>query len=114
LQETHQELADRMKLHVVELRKEYDNVPIVIASPSDGNVRTEPLKKEDSNLEFMYFDNRLPLPPRKKRPFYSRDPGHNKAQKEKRVFRNQKSARIQRILYDIEPERPKSKMQDEN
>ncbi|XP_066280312.1 small ribosomal subunit protein uS5m-like [Branchiostoma lanceolatum] len=46
-QETHQQLADRKGLHVVEFRQECAMRPIVVASPSDGKVREEPELEDD-------------------------------------------------------------------
>ncbi|XP_048586545.1 28S ribosomal protein S5, mitochondrial isoform X3 [Nematostella vectensis] len=56
-QETHQELADRTGLHVVELREEYGRRPIVVASPSDKASR-EALRKrihlDDYDLDKIF------------------------------------------------------------
>eukprot|EP00058_Branchiostoma_floridae_P027828 XP_002613319.1 hypothetical protein BRAFLDRAFT_68286 [Branchiostoma floridae] len=46
-QETHQQLADRKGLHVVEFRQECSMRPIVVASPSNGRVREEPEPEDD-------------------------------------------------------------------
>ncbi|EDO46770.1 predicted protein [Nematostella vectensis] len=55
--ETHQELADRTGLHVVELREEYGRRPIVVASPSDKASR-EALRKrihlDDYDLDKIF------------------------------------------------------------
>ena len=63
LQETHQELADRTKMHVVELSKEREEVPYVVASPGDGQVATKELRDEDEDLEMdfqrLYYGGRV-------------------------------------------------------
>lgn len=35
-QETHQELAERTQMHVLEYRKETGNLPVIVASPAKG------------------------------------------------------------------------------
>ncbi len=74
VQETHQDLADRMGLHVVELRKERSNLPVVVASPTEGNIRTQPLVDEDNNLEMdfenLYYDGKIEYKKPKRKPFW--------------------------------------------
>uniref|UniRef100_A0A8C4TG89 Small ribosomal subunit protein uS5m n=1 Tax=Erpetoichthys calabaricus TaxID=27687 RepID=A0A8C4TG89_ERPCA len=45
-QETHQQLADRKKLHVVEFQDAYGSLPIVVASPK-GAVRSDPEPEDE-------------------------------------------------------------------
>jgi len=52
-QRTHQALADEKQLHLVEMRKENDFYPTVLASPSDGKVRT---KAEIGHNEVLDFE----------------------------------------------------------
>jgi len=52
-QRTHQALADEKQLHLVEMRKENDYYPRVVASPSDGKVRT---KEEIDHNEILDFE----------------------------------------------------------
>ena len=49
-QETHQMLADRTKLHVVEYKRSNGYFPVIVASPSDGDVR------EDSDYAKEIYD----------------------------------------------------------
>jgi len=68
-QETHQELADRTGLNVVEFREELGNRPIVVASPSNKAAK-QSLKKrvEKDDYDFnQIFDphKRLHRPKRK-------------------------------------------------
>jgi len=51
-QRTHQELANEKKLHLVEMRAEMGNYPLVVASPEDGVVRTEEEIGKDEILDF--------------------------------------------------------------
>ncbi|XP_074656446.1 small ribosomal subunit protein uS5m-like [Tubulanus polymorphus] len=71
-QETAQQLAEREKLHVVEYRKEMDNYPVVVASPS-GDTRTiQP--DEDLDFERIYYEGKVPLArPKKRPPYYKLD-----------------------------------------
>ncbi|VDI50050.1 small subunit ribosomal protein S5 [Mytilus galloprovincialis] len=102
-QETHQELADRLKLHVVEIRKEHDYLPVVVASPSDGEVTKEPPPKEELNFETLYFDGKMSLQKGKKRPFYAENEGHKRAERHRRMLRIQRKARHERMIYELEP-----------
>merc|ERR1711872_973452 len=51
-QRTHQALADEKQLHLVEMRKENDYYPRVVASPSDGKVRTQEEIDHNEILDF--------------------------------------------------------------
>jgi len=61
-QKTHQVLADEKKLHLVEMRAENDFFPRVVASPSDGVVRTkeEIGHNEILDYEMICFEGNLP------------------------------------------------------
>ena len=61
-QKTHQVLADEKKLHLVEMRAENDFFPQVVASPSDGHVRTkqEIGHNEILDYEMICFEGNLP------------------------------------------------------
>lgn len=61
-QRTHQALADEMGLHLVEMRKENDYYPRVVASPSDGKVRTKKQIAHNEILDFemISFEGNLP------------------------------------------------------
>ena len=67
-QKTHQALADEKKLHLVEMRAENDYFPRVVASPSDGEVRTKDDIGHNEILDFemICFEGNLPAwrPPR--------------------------------------------------
>ena len=75
-QRTHQELANEMKLHLVEFRPEIHNFPKVVASPEDGYVRTKEEIKPDEILDFQVisFDGNKPILKPKSRPFYEHLP----------------------------------------
>jgi len=64
-----------MGYHVVEFRKEKGNLPVVVASPSYGEVSEAELKdeREDLLVDFnrLYFGGRCELIKRKKLPFFA-------------------------------------------
>ena len=61
-QKTHQSLADDKGLHLLELRSENDFFPKVVASPSNGRVRTKSdiLPNETLDFETICYDGNLP------------------------------------------------------
>lgn len=62
-QRTHQALADEKQLHLVEMRRENDYFPRVVASPKDGKVRTmeEIGHNEILDFEMISFEGHLPM-----------------------------------------------------
>lgn len=102
-QETHDELADRMGYHVVEFREERGNLPVVVASPSDGQVCDAQLKDEEEDLSVdfkrLYFGGRCELSKPRKLPFYafgSTAEAWKIKQAERHAVRNQPHAQIMR------------------
>jgi len=63
-QKTHQVLADEKGLHLVEMRAENDFFPRLVASPSDGVVRTKDDIEHNEILDFEMtcFEGNLPQP----------------------------------------------------
>jgi len=63
-QKTHQTLADEKRLHLVEIKPENDYYPRLLASPSDGTVRTreEIDHNEILDFEMISFEGHLPTP----------------------------------------------------
>ena len=53
-QETHSQVADRLNMMVVELREERDNLPVVVASPSDGIISDKELTNEEEDVEMDF------------------------------------------------------------
>lgn len=98
-QETHQELADRQKLHVVEYRNDMDNIPLLIASPSDHQVLEKIPENQDLDFENMYYGGKreyIKERQRKKNRFYKW------TYWKKYKYRNQESARIERQVLGFE------------
>lgn len=71
-QETHQQLAERKRLHVVEFSKERGYMPRVVASPKLNTVRTEEEigEHEILDVEELYGEGRFPWAKPHPRPFY--------------------------------------------
>ncbi|XP_033102507.1 28S ribosomal protein S5, mitochondrial-like [Anneissia japonica] len=57
-QETHQQIADRTKMHVVEFRKECGPLPIVVASPKEGAAQESMEKEWDKELPLEWKEER--------------------------------------------------------
>jgi small subunit ribosomal protein S5 len=79
-QKTHQTLADEKQLHLVELRPENDYYPRVLASPSNGKVRTEEEIGHNEILDFemISFEGRLPVRQAREGNTYKGTAGWNK------------------------------------
>ncbi|BFZ11684.1 hypothetical protein BsWGS_14723 [Bradybaena similaris] len=104
-QETHQQLADRIKLNVVEYRPELENLPIPVAKPREGYSRPNPIDEEEFDFDNMYYkDGKIPL---KKEvdplAFHKSNPKAWKHYLMKDKYRNQPEAKYLRILYGLQP-----------
>jgi len=101
-QETHQELSDRTKYHVVEYKNERQALPVVVASPQTSTVEKDKLKDEvhdlEMNFERLYYEGRVERlkPPLK--PFYEfhNFPSWQKRCKRVHERRNQQKALLLR------------------
>ncbi|GFR83299.1 28S ribosomal protein S5, mitochondrial [Elysia marginata] len=111
-QETHQQLADRMQLNVVEYRPELEWLPLPVASPSCGKSRDEPITEEAFDFENMYYqDGKIPLK-KQKDPMsrYTKDPVQWKKFLQVHRDRNQVMARNMRIIHGLEPTKEEIKL----
>lgn len=61
-QKTHQELADEKKLILIEMRPEEDYYPRLVATPSDGHVRTQAEIEHNELLDFQMISHEGNLP----------------------------------------------------
>jgi len=63
-QKSHQTMADEKGLHLVQMKKENDYFPQVLASPSNGKVRTQEEIGHNEILDFQMisFEGHLPAP----------------------------------------------------
>ncbi|KAK3580854.1 hypothetical protein CHS0354_032914 [Potamilus streckersoni] len=113
-QEIHQELADRLYLHLIEYRPEIDNVPRVVATPI-SNVREKREEGEEkADFETLYNDGRLPLKKLKQTSLYFNYQTFRRKLKQDYRRRNQPDALRLRIVHGLQPDyevkRPKPKM----
>ncbi|CAJ0939658.1 unnamed protein product, partial [Mesorhabditis belari] len=100
-QETHQQLADRKGLHVVEMDPNRHFLPQKVASPMQSAVKAEDelTEMDRLNLDDFYGEGRYPLKKQKPPPFYANLPEHLEAEWRKHPFRNQKDVMV-RLLAD--------------
>jgi hypothetical protein len=109
-QETPEELAQRTGLHVVELRKERDYLPVLKASPptpsSDSLTSAparsqEPLSNEMEDIELcysrLYNGGRMEYQRPPKKPYFWRNPGYKQKLVIDHKMRGQKHAQIVRM-----------------
>ncbi|XP_014662747.1 PREDICTED: 28S ribosomal protein S5, mitochondrial-like isoform X2 [Priapulus caudatus] len=92
-QETHEQLAERMKLLVVEQREERDDLPVVIAEPSQ--VRDKIAADEEHDYDMIHSKGRVELIKPKSLPFYAKFDSYKKKMKRLAAFRNQRQRQIQ-------------------
>lgn len=99
-QRTHQALANEKRLHLVELRSEMGNFPLVVASPEDGVVRTEDEIGKDEILDFemISFDGHLP----RIRAPYQPPPKSLDWNRKRAPYRTTRDARIRMMTEDDE------------
>ncbi|KAH9492910.1 28S ribosomal protein S5, mitochondrial [Bulinus truncatus] len=103
-QETHQHLAERMALNVVEYRPEMDNVPIPVAKPSQGFSRPDPIKEEAFDFDNLYYkDGKIPLKRYVDPDAKFKLPSTWKHFLNQHKHRNQIHARHLRVVHGLEP-----------
>ncbi|XP_076637664.1 mitochondrial ribosomal protein S5 [Colletes latitarsis] len=75
-QKTYQQMADEKKLHLIEMKKEHNYFPTVLASPE--TVRKSNEIKHDEILDFDQYimDGRVVLRKKKLQPFYTKLPSY--------------------------------------
>lgn len=98
-QETHQELADRMKYHLVEQRAENDWLPKVVASPQKEAIRNTNFRNDEDiegSFERIYFGGKVHCSPLKKEPFWTKLESWQKKRKNTLYQRNQQKALLLR------------------
>ena len=99
-QETHQQLADRVGLHVVELRREREYFPVLKASPSSGKVKEEQYSNEMEDIEMdytrLYSGGRTEYRKPPKKPKFWKNPGYIRKLGELHKRRGQMHAQVLR------------------
>jgi len=99
-QRTHQELANEKRLHLVEFREENDNFPMVVATPDNGEVRTEDEIEPNEILDFemISFDGQLPFYRTPRPLFYTKLPCWHQSQIKKKPFRHHPEQYLQMMV----------------
>ncbi|KAI3422103.1 hypothetical protein GPALN_012636 [Globodera pallida] len=100
-QETHQRLADRTRLHVVELSPNRQYFPQIVASPLNTPVKgdNEVEAKERMKLDDYYGEGRFPFKKARRKPIWAESQGHLHAEWKKHPYRNMEK-KIIRMLAD--------------
>uniref|UniRef100_T1IPT9 Small ribosomal subunit protein uS5m n=1 Tax=Strigamia maritima TaxID=126957 RepID=T1IPT9_STRMM len=92
-QKTHQKLAEETGLHVIELRRENDYFPTVVAKPPEGSKITPP----DKQIDFIDYisEGRVALKRKKHDVFYTRLPSWQKHLNKTLYRRNHDKVKLQ-------------------
>lgn len=125
LQKTPEEMAEEKKLHLVEICKENNYYPTVIASPKECRKAEEIPKNEILDFTQYCYDGKVVLKKKKRPPFYSEYKSYELYLKKFQKYRNQQAVReymiaeygqIQSFLFDKYPEcqqfRPPKKVKE--
>lgn len=113
LQKTPEEIAEEKKLHLVEICKENNYFPTVIASPKECRKSSEIPKDELLDFTQYCYDGRVVLKKKKRPPFYANYKSHEIYLKKYQKYRNQgkvinhliaEYGQIQSFLHDKYPE----------
>lgn len=75
-QKTYQQLAEEKQLHLVELRKENDYFPKVVASPETPRTESEIKQSEILDFKGYIMDGRMVLKKPPREPFYTKLPSY--------------------------------------
>uniref|UniRef100_A0A914VHR1 Small ribosomal subunit protein uS5m n=1 Tax=Plectus sambesii TaxID=2011161 RepID=A0A914VHR1_9BILA len=104
-QESHQRLAERMRMHVVEMSRTTHYLPKIIASPikSDPRNDDEILPHERITLDDFYGEGRYPLSRQKPEPFWVKSQQHQHLVWANHPFRNHEDVRIRLLADSVVP-----------
>ncbi|GFU09870.1 putative 28S ribosomal protein S5, mitochondrial [Nephila pilipes] len=93
-QKSAQTLANEKGLHLVEMKKNRNYYPVVVASPEKCRTEEEIGATEQLDYKLHVLGGKVAAPRKKYIPFYINFPSYIKAMKEREKLRNQKSVRI--------------------
>lgn len=96
-QKTPEEIAEDKKLHLVELCKENDYFPTVVASPKECRTKEQIPKDEVLDYKQYCFDGRVVLKRKKFPPFYAEYKSYQLYLKKWEKIRNQQEAKLNLI-----------------
>ncbi|XP_054710750.1 28S ribosomal protein S5, mitochondrial-like [Uloborus diversus] len=94
LQKSHQQLAEEKGLHLVEMRNEMDNFPIVRASPTKCRTEEEIGPTELLDYTLHCLNNKVEDERKKFQPFYVNYPSYIKEMKDREKLRNFKNVKL--------------------
>lgn len=125
-QKTPEEMAEEKKLHLVEICKENNYFPTVVASPKECRTADEIPKNEILDFTQYCYDGKVVLKKKKRPPFYAQYKSYEIYLKKFQKNRNQQEVRdhlraeygqIQSFLFEKYPEcqqyRPPKKVKEE-
>lgn len=97
LQKTHEEIAEEKRLHLVEMRKENEYFPNVVASPT--KCRTQEEIDKDEILDFTQYslNGKVILKKKKFPPFFTQHKSWENYLKKQENLRNQDKVKLQLI-----------------
>lgn len=117
MQETHQELANRTNMHVVEFSEERNNVPVVLASPEDGKVQEKYYGSERDvyDLDTLYTKGKLHWTRPQMRPVWERLRFTSYQRRMAKEFRRRGQHEAQKVrrLCGLEPSKEERMRRDE-
>lgn len=96
-QKSSEEIAEEKKLHLVEICKENNFFPNVIASPTECRKSEEIPKDEILDFKQYCYDGRVVLKKKKPPPFYTKLKSYEVYLKKQEKLRNQEEVRINLI-----------------
>lgn len=99
-QKTHEEIARKTNLHVIEFRNETGLHPRIISMPKSCKASKGILPKEVSDYTQYVLDDQIILKKRKFAPFYINIKGYNIFLKRKEQVRNQHKVRVNKNVFD--------------
>jgi hypothetical protein len=70
LKNKYHEIANKKGLHVVEMKKEMYQYPVVLASPTERTVRQELSHEFEKDINLYVLDNKYRMKLNKRTPFY--------------------------------------------
>lgn len=100
LQQTHQELADKLGYNIVEYCNERNNYPVVVASPTEKK-ETDFVRDENFDFETYFYGGRVPLKKKKRMPPHYNTKAYRTYLSENHKRRNQRESQIQRIMNGL-------------
>lgn len=97
-QKTHKQLAEEKSLHVVEFRKENDNFPTIVASPTQCRKQDEIRSDEVMDFTQYVLGNRIVLKRKKFPPFYTKHRSYEIYLKKQERIRNNDKVRLDMMV----------------